>query len=196
MIKVAVILIDSGEPFQTGLLGPNFMGFRLAKFFSLFKIFIQHKLSINSKKALLVLQKTDHLSELLEKYLTNTCSDPLFKIFIWTGFKLFSAFDSVLEVKKFNPDEIILLSWRAHATYKARHSSFEEWKKIALHSEIKIDVRTIECWFNEGALQTAGVSPEFIYGLAQAVRDARTQKMLTPGQECQGLVNDCGARTS
>jgi ferrochelatase len=101
-----------------------------------------------------ILQQTKEQAKLLEKELNKKGE---FKTFIvmryWKPFTKLT----VKEVKKYNPDKIILLPLYPQFSTTTSDSSIKEWHKIAKKEKLVSETKTICCYPNEGGFIDAHI---------------------------------------
>lgn len=160
--KTAVILFNLGgpdapdavEPFLFNLFFdkriislPAVFRYMLAKFISKKRAPLAQEIYAQIGGKSPILEQTQAQAQVLEKKLNEKKGG--YKVFItmryWHPFS-----DAVVEeVKKYNPDEIILLPLYPQFSTTTVASSVEDWNKKAKKQGLAIPTRTICCYFNE-----------------------------------------------
>ncbi len=110
-----------------------------------------------------ILKNTQKQAAALEKTLNDSSSDPLFKTFIAMRYWHPFITEAIQEVKKYGPDEIVLMPLYPQYSTTTTQSSFEEWKKKAKKLGFEIPTQEICCYPQEKG---------FIRALAKKIRDA------------------------
>jgi len=171
-MKKAVILFNLGGPdklenvesFLFNLFNdpailtmPSFLRYPLAKFISKKRTPTTKKIYTAIGGSSPILQLTNKQAEILEKKLNNNKQD-IYKCFVvmrcWKP-----RAKAVLDiVKKFNPDEIILLPLYPQYSASTSGSSIKEWNDICMENNYKKPSRTICCYPTEAEFLNAHIS--------------------------------------
>ena len=171
-MKKAVILFNLGgpdklenvEPFLFNLFNdpailnmPGFLRYPLAKFISKKRTPTTKKIYTAIGGSSPILQLTNKQAEILEKKLNNNKQD-IYKCFVamrcWKP-----RAKTVLDiVKKFNPDEIILLPLYPQYSASTSGSSIKEWNDICMENNYKKPSRIICCYPTETEFLNAHIS--------------------------------------
>ncbi|MDH5773036.1 MAG: ferrochelatase [Rhodospirillaceae bacterium] len=176
--KIAVVLfnlggpdsLDAVKPFLFNLFNdraiislPQPLRWFLAKLISTRRTPVAQKIYSEIGGRSPILDLTNAQSAALEKVLQNTLGAAQTKLFVAMRYWHPFANETAIEVKKFNPDKIILLPLYPQYSTTTSASSIAEWKKVAHRAGIKAETTTICCW---------PVNPGFIEAQAKLLIDA------------------------
>ena len=171
-MKKAVILFNLGgpdklenvEPFLFNLFNdpailnmPGFLRYPLAKFISKKRTPISKKIYTAIGGSSPILQLTNKQAEILEKKLNNNMQD-IYKCFVVMRYWKPRAKTVLDIVKKFNPDEIILLPLYPQYSTSTSGSSIKEWNDICMENNYQKPSRTICCYPTETKFLNAHIS--------------------------------------
>lgn len=110
-----------------------------------------------------LLKNTQDQANALERTLNEASSDPIFKVFIAMRYWHPFAAETMQLMKKFTPEEVILLPLYPQYSTTTTQSSVDEWQRTAQSEGLDISTRTIFCYPQEKG---------FIRSLAEATRRA------------------------
>ena len=160
-MKKAIVLFNLGgpdklenvEPFLFNLFNdpailnlPKFIRYPLAKLISKRRAPIAKKIYEEIGGSSPILKLTIDQANSLEKALNTKQNDIEYKTFITMRCWHPRASETIQDVKKFNPNEIILLPLYPQFSAATSGSSFLEWKEIAIKNNLNIVTKTICCY--------------------------------------------------
>jgi len=159
LARKAVVLFNLGgpdqlasvEPFLFNLFNdpaiirlPNPIRYLIAKLISKRRGPIAREIykSIGGKSPLL--EQTGHQADALTATLSELPDD--YKVFVCMRYWHPRASETVLEVKDFDPDEVILLPLYPQFSTTTTGSSVTEWQKIAKNADLDVKTTTVCCY--------------------------------------------------
>jgi len=160
-MKKAIILFNLGgpdnlenvEPFLFNLFNdpailnvPKLIRYPLAKFISNKRAPIARKIYQEIGGSSPILKLTKDQANSLENSLNSKQTNTEYKVFIAMRCWHPRASETMQEVKKFNPDEIILLPLYPQYSAATSGSSFLEWEDLANKNNLNIKTKTICCY--------------------------------------------------
>jgi len=160
-MKKAVILfnlggpdnLDNVEPFLFNLFYdpailnlPKIFRYPLAKLISKKRAPIAKKIYEELGGSSPILKLTNEQACHLEKKLNNKNSDIKYKCFVVMRCWHPRAHDVLKNVKKYNPEEIILLPLYPQFSTATSGSSIKEWNEVCKHEKYKVKTNTICCY--------------------------------------------------
>ena len=160
-MKKAVVLFNLGgpdslnnvEPFLFNLFYdpaiislPSFLRYPLAKFIAKKRAPIAKKIYNEIGGSSPILKLTQDQAMELEKSLNLKQNKINYKIFITMRCWKPRASETINEIKKFDPNEVILLPLYPQFSYSTSGSSINEWKNICKKNNFKTKTNTICCY--------------------------------------------------
>ena len=160
-MKIAVILFNLGgpdklenvEPFLFNLFNdpailnlPSFIRYPLAKLISKRRTPIAKNIYKEIGGSSPILKLTQDQANALEKSLNRNEKGFIYKVFISMRCWHPRAYETVENVKKFDPSEIVLLPLYPQYSAATSGSSISEWKEISKKKNLDVKTKTICCY--------------------------------------------------
>jgi len=160
-MKIAVILFNLGgpdklenvEPFLFNLFNdpailnlPSFIRYPLAKLISKRRTPIAKNIYKEIGGSSPILKLTQDQANALEKSLNRNKKGFIYKVFISMRCWHPRAYETVENVKKFDPSEIVLLPLYPQYSAATSGSSISEWKEISKKKNLDVKTKTICCY--------------------------------------------------
>ena len=174
--KVAVILFNLGGPdsprsvktflfnlfYDKNIISlPNPLRYFLAKYISIKRNNVAVEIYQHLGGRSPIVQQTGRQSAALEQRLNGITENKecKYKTFVVMRYWFPRAKDVVMEVKKFQPDEVILLPLYPQYSTTTSYSSMQEWKKVMKkHMDVTTPIRSICCYHTHDLFINAHVS--------------------------------------
>jgi len=154
--------LESIEPFLFNLFNdpaiisiPSFFRYPLAKFLAKKRTPVAKNIykEIGNKSP--ILELTEEQSKNLEK---NLLKEDDYKCFVVMRFWHPRALDAIKQVRKYNPEEIVLLPLYPQFSFTTSGSSINEWNKLCKENNYKVKTKTICCYPTENNFIISHVS--------------------------------------
>ncbi|MBL4666536.1 MAG: ferrochelatase, partial [Sneathiella sp.] len=221
MARKAVVLFNLGgpdqlasvEPFLFNLFNdpaiiqlPKPIRFLVAKLISKRRGPVAREIYKNLGGKSPLLEQTDAQAGALATVLSGLSDE--YKIFVCMRYWHPRASETVLEVKNFDPDEVILLPLYPQFSTTTTASSVTEWKKVAKNADLDVKTTALCCYPNEKGFSAAyadlilkalanveGVVPKLLFsahGLPKKIVDRGDPYPWQIEQSVNGILQELG----